>query len=315
MKRAAKQIVKRVILRLIKDHPRLIDPLVDEIIKQRYHIPFPLTHYYSPLPDIPAVKKKLNRWYTKGIFDVLQWDLEKQKRFLDQLQAYKRECDDLPSYVQATAEGYGQGYGEVEARLLHCMVRYFLPRKVIEVGAGVSTYFTLNALRVNDRERSVRGELICIEPYPSRKIYELADQGCIRLYAKEVQDVEIKTFGDLQENDIFFIDSSHVAKVDSDVNWLYLEVLPSLKNGVVIHIHDISFPYLTAMPEHPLFEHSLLWNEAALVKAFMMYNEVFEVLMCQSYLHYESPETIRNIVSSYDERKHFPSSLWLVKKR
>ena len=83
----------------------------------------------------------------------------------------------------------------------------------------------------------------------------------------------------------------------------------------MIHIHDIPFPYLTVMPEHPLFEHSLLWNEAALVKAFMMYNEVFGVLMCQSYLHYECPDAIKSIVSSYDERKHFPASLWLLKEK
>jgi hypothetical protein len=83
----------------------------------------------------------------------------------------------------------------------------------------------------------------------------------------------------------------------------------------VIHIHDIPFPYLTVMPEHPFFEHSLLWNEAALVKAFMMYNEVFGVLMCQSYLHYECPDAIKSIVSSYDERKHFPPSLWLLKEK
>jgi Methyltransferase domain len=157
--------------------------------------------------------------------------------------------------------------------------------------------------------------MTCIEPYPTAKITELADQGRIRLCAKEVQDVEIKTFRDLEENDLLFIDSSHVAKVDSDVNWLYLEVLPNLKTGVVIHIHDISFPYLTFMPEHPLFEHSLLWNEAALLKAFMMYNEVFGVLMCQSYLHYECPEAIKNMVSCYDARRHFPASLWLVKKK
>jgi hypothetical protein len=164
VKWAAKQIVKRAILHLTKNHPRVIDQVVNEIIKHRNHMPFPLTHYYSPLPDIPAVKGRLNRWHKKGMFDALQWDLKKQKKFLDQLQAYKAESDALPGYAQVTAEGYGQGYGEIEARLLHCMVRYLKPRKVIEVGAGVSTYFTLNALRMNNGEGHVRGEIACIEP-------------------------------------------------------------------------------------------------------------------------------------------------------
>ena len=315
VKRRAKEIIKRAILHLAKNHPRLIDQLVNELIKHRYHMPFPLTHYYSPLPDIPAVKKRLNRWYKRGMFDAVQWDLEKQLHFLNQLQVYKTESEGLPSCDQITAEGYGQGYGEIEARLLHCMVRYLKPRRVIEVGAGVSTYYTLNALRVNDGEGHIPGEMACIDPYPSVKISELANQGRIKLYAKEVQDVEINTFRDLEENDLLFIDSSHVAKIDSDVNWLYLEVFPNLNKGVVIHIHDICFPYLTVMPEHPLFEQSLLWNETALVKAFMMYNEVFEVLMCQSYLHHERPEVIKNIVNSYDNQTHFPASLWLMKQR
>lgn len=192
-------------------------------------MPFPLTHYYSPLADIPAVKGRLNRWHRKGMFNERQWDLTTQKKFLEELRAFKPESDALPSYAQVTVEGYGPGYGEIEAHLLHCMVRYFKPRKVIEVGAGVSTYFTLNALRMNNEEGHVRGEMACIEPYPSRKIDELADQGRISLYAKEVQDVEIDTFRNLEENDVLFIDSSHVAKVDSDVNWMYLEVFPNLK--------------------------------------------------------------------------------------
>jgi hypothetical protein len=315
LRRAAKQIFAHAILYLTRKHPYVIDRLLDEIIKHRYQMPFPLTHYYSPLPDIPAVKGRLSRWHKKGVFDEHHWDLTQQKNFLEQLRAFTPESDALPSYAEVAVEGYGPGYGEIEAHLLHCMLRYLKPRKVIEVGAGVSTYFTLNALRMNNEEGHVPGEMACIEPYPSRKIDELADQGRISLYAKEVQDVEINTFGDLEENDVLFIDSSHVAKVDSDVNWMYLEVFPNLKKGVVIHIHDIPFPYLTVMPEHSLFEHSLLWNEAALMKAFMMYNDAFSVLMCQSYLHHECPDAIKEVVSSYDKQKHFPASLWLVKEK
>jgi Methyltransferase domain len=107
---------------------------------------------------------------------------------------------------------------------------------------GSFDVFQLNALHLNDGEGSSHGEMLCVEPYPSPKISELADHQR-KLYPKQAQDVEIKAVRELDENDILFIDSSHVAKVDSDVNWLYLEVLPNLRKGVVIHIHDISFPY------------------------------------------------------------------------
>jgi hypothetical protein len=100
----------------------------------------------------------------------------------------------------------------------------------------------------------------------------------------------IEVFQTLDENDILFIDSSHVSKIDSDVNWLYLEVLPRLKKGVVIHIHDLPFPYLSVPREHTLFTHHLFWNEAVVAKAFLLFNEAYEIVLCQSMLHFEHPE-------------------------
>jgi hypothetical protein len=281
----------------------------------RYEMPVAPTHYYSPLPDIPSVKNNLQRWYKKGSFNGVDFCLNKQKDFLEQLVVYKAECDNLPSFNEVTAEGYGLGFGEIEAYLLHCIIRHLKPSLIIEVGSGVSTYFTLNAIQMNSREDNSDAEVICIEPYPLPKLKELVNKNRVVLLQKEVQDIEIGLFQRLEENDILFIDSTHVSKVDSDVNWLYLEVLPNLRKGVLIQIHDIPYPYLTFMPEHPLFNYSLLWNEAALVKAFLTYNTVFEVLMCQSYLHYESPESIKKVVRIYDEKKHFPASLWLRKIR
>jgi hypothetical protein len=184
VKRAVKKIVKRIVLHLVKQHPQLMDQLVDEIVKHRYHVPFSLTHYYRPFPDTLTVKENLSRWYKKGTFDVLQWDLEKQRKFLDRLQVFKAESDNLVSCAQVSKEGYGQGYGEVETRLLHCMVRYLKPRKVMEVGSGVSTYFTLNALHLNDGEGSSHGEMVCVEPYPSSKISELADHQRIKIVSR-----------------------------------------------------------------------------------------------------------------------------------
>ena len=132
-------------------------------------------------------------------------------------------------------------------------------------------------------------------------------------YEQKVQEVDRGVFDQLAEGDILFIDSSHVSKVDSDVNFLYFEVLPRLRKGVIVHIHDIPFPYMTCPPGHSMFEKSILWNEAALLRAFLMWNSAFEILMCQSYLHGKCPESIKKVVSSYDPHKHFPSSLWMIK--
>ena len=131
--------------------------------------------------------------------------------------------------------------------------------------------------------------------------------------SSEVQDVELSAFQTLTANDVLFIDTSHVSKKDSDVDFLYLEVLPRLNKGVFIHIHDMPFP-MPAIPEsHPLFDTFLFWNEPALVKAFLMFNTAFQIVFCQSYLHHLHPEVLRRLVPRYDPQLHFPSSLWLQK--
>src|SRR5205807_605065 len=132
----------------------------------------------------------------------------------------------------------------------------------------------------------------------------LVIQKRITLYEQPVQDVDTRLFEQLGEGDILFIDSSHASKVDSDVNFLYFEVLPKLRKGVIVHVHDIPFPYLTCPPSQPLFDRSLLWNEAALVRAFLMWNGTFEILMCQSFLNYKCPESIKRLLRIYDQQKH-----------
>lgn len=314
MKRLEK-IISRTMHYAVKKYPRLGEELVEKTLQIRYEMPFPPTHYYSPLPDIPNVKRRLTRWYHKESLEGISFDATKQQALLDQLKAYSKECDQLPNFAQVTADGYGLGYGEVEAHFLHLMIRHLKPRKIIEIGSGVSTYFSLNALEMNSHEGESKGEMICVEPYPSTKLKDLAAKKNLVLHAKEVQDLELAVFLELSENDILFIDSSHVSKIDSDVNWLYLEVLPRLKKGVVVHIHDMPLPYLSIPREHPLFTHFLFWNEPVVVKAFLLFNETFEIALCQSMLHFECPAAIKEVVAIYDKQDHFPSSLWLVKRR
>jgi hypothetical protein len=82
---------------------------------------------------------------------------------------------------------------------------------------------------------------------------------------------------------------------------------------VLVHVHDVPFPYLTTPPDHPLFTTSCLWNEAALLKAFLLFNDTFKVLASLSVLHFKSPEQLKAVVPAYDPRRHFPSSLWMQK--
>jgi hypothetical protein len=117
-------------------------------------------------------------------------------------------------------------------------------------------------------------------------------------------------FENLDENDVLFIDSSHVAKIGSDVNFLMFEVLPRLKPGVIIHLHDIFWPF-----EYPQswIDEGRAWNEAYLIRAFLQFNEAFEVLLFNSYLGQRQGDLVRGIMPRF--MRTTGASLWLRKTR
>jgi predicted O-methyltransferase YrrM len=280
-----------------------------------YDMPFSPSHYYSPLPDISSLKKRLPRWYKEDTSPGVDWDLQQQLQLLEHLRPYSSEVLSLPSFSEVTQDGYGPGYGEIEALLLYMMLRHLKPSRVVEVGSGVSTFYTLTALETNRVKDNATSSLTCIEPYPNQKLRTLASQRNVGLRECEVQDAGFDIFQELSANDVLFIDSSHVSKKDSDVDFLFLEVLPRLSKGVVIHIHDISFP-MPALPlEHFLFDTYLFWNECALVKAFLTFNSAFRIVMCQSYLHYHNADALKALLPLYNPQVHFPSSLWIQRVR
>jgi predicted O-methyltransferase YrrM len=311
MKRIAADGLTRVVrpLRAIKP----VDRLVSVAFQVWFELPVPPAHFYSPLPDMSALERNRHRWYREDRLDGMHMDLDRQRAFLKSLVPFRAECDQLLSEEEVTAQGYGLGYGAVEASFLHGMIRRFKPRRMIEVGSGVSTYFALHALEMNRRQDGVDSTLTCIEPYPKPKLRQWVAEKKVTAYLQQVQDTDCQLFDQLEDGDFLFIDSSHTSKVDSDVNFLYFDILPLLRQGVIVHIHDIPFPHLTCPPGHPMYEKSLLWNEAALLRAFLIGNTTFEVLVCQSYLHLTSPQSLQQVVSFYDPEKHFPTSFWMRK--
>lgn len=309
-RRAFRSALFRV-LRWLKRHGKASGTISDTF-QFWYDLPVGPVHYYSPLPDVSKARKNLARWNRESQLPAVGMNVERQASFIQKLKPFSSECASLPIFSKITEAGYGPGYGEVEAYFLHCMIRYLKPGRIIEVGSGVSTFFALNALDMNRKDSNhASAEMHCVEPYPSKKLEELQSEKRIILQVKEVQDVPASFFESLGENDILFIDSTHAGKIDSDVFYIYLEILPRLKTGVVVHIHDIYFPYLTCPPEHPVFPLTMLWNENAICQSFLAFNDAFEILMCQSYLHFKQPSAISDFLSVYDRERHFPSSLWL----
>lgn len=191
---------------------------------------------------------------------------------------------------------------------LYAMIRAFKPQRMIEVGSEMSTRISAAAFARNALDRAP-GELTAIEPYPNLDL-QRGFPGLSRLDVRQVEQVGTEPFLELAENDILFIDSSHTVKVFGDVNFLFLSVIPRLKPGVIIHVHDIFFP-LEYLPHH-FFNSGVkqIWQEQYLLHAFLMFNREFQVLLCSSYLHFRHVGKLRRTLPWYHGDR-CPSSFWI----
>ena len=217
----------------------IIDYFFSFVFMCVYQLPTSPTHYYSPLPDLNKLKRNNKRWLREITIKGHEWNDGKQIENIQKLKTHKSESGQISDIHDVNKSGYGEGFPPVEAEILYYMIRELKPSKVIEVGSGVSTYYSLKAIEMNNEKDNINTQMICVEPYPREKFQSFADAGKILYYKQQAQDVDLSVFKLLEEGDVLFIDSSHVLKADSDVTYLYLDVLPSLNKGVIIHIHDI----------------------------------------------------------------------------
>jgi hypothetical protein len=271
--------------------------------------------YYSPLPDLRRLQKNRDRWTRPSDLAGLKIDLAQMKDFWNLITAsFQVEFETLPGYAELIQEHYGEGYTPLDAMTLYFLLRYYSPRQYVEVGAGLSTYYATSAARQNDAIGRPMA-ITCIEPYPHAKLKTLAG---INLIEKDVQDVDFSLFEALGVGDLLFIDSTHALKLDGDVAYLFLEILPRLKKGVIVHIHDIPFPYNSPYPpETWVFgrEWPVFWTEAMLLQAFLCYNSEFQIRLSLPFIRYKDEEFLRQNISGYDHRKGTGpdtfSSIWL----
>ena len=127
-------------------------------------------HHYDPIPDTRELRRNLNLWYKEGTFTGVDFNIKEQLELLNKLKNYKIEYDKLPSNEELDEQGFGEGYNDVDSCILHAMIRFLKPNIIIEVGSGISTYFSVNALSLNKKKDKVDSKIICIEPYPRRPL-------------------------------------------------------------------------------------------------------------------------------------------------
>ena len=271
--------------------------------------------FLSPIPDLKELKDDL--WLTRSALGGIDIKEENQISLLSYFESeFKGEYELFPRNKSAKPHEYyinNNYFGSVDGEIAYCMIRHFKPRTIIEIGSGNSTYLMARAILKN-REEDERYDcdLTAIEPYPSATL-KAGFPGLSKLIDQKVQSVHLSQFGNLSGSDILFIDSSHVLKIGSDVQYEYLDILPRLQKGVIIHIHDIFFP-AEYLKEWVFTEH-WFWNEQYLLQAFLSFNDSFEVLWAGSYMHLNHPEALERAFSSYPESKGWPCSFWIRKTR
>lgn len=276
-------------------------------------------HYYVPIADVNELARTKSKWAKRSKMAGVEMDLEDQIRFLrNSILPFQSEYLGSKTYLEGVEGGFGPGYGFIEAQAYHGILRWLKPRRVIEIGSGVSTYCAIEAVRLNARETGQRAEIICIEPNPTPFIRASKE---IRLLPTGVEDVPPEFFESLGEGDLLFIDSSHAVRPGGDVIYLYCEVLPRLRPGIVVHIHDVYFPFTY---QNDLLSSLFQWSETCMLQTLLVNNDRLRILLCMSMLHYERPDELRKIFPEYirrpggedglhvaDPRTHFPSSIYI----
>jgi predicted O-methyltransferase YrrM len=243
----------------------------------------PPGHFYSPIPDPEFIAQRRGRLFERQCTTIpgVALNTAGQLALLDAFVPFYSELPFTPQ--QSSRRRYyfdNSFFGYSDAIVLYSMLRHFRPRRVIEVGSGFSSALMLDT---NDLFFSSGISFTFIEPHAQRltSLMRPEDHVRQRVVTSMVQDVPETLFDSLEANDILFVDSSHVVKVGSDVVHLLTHVLPRLNKGVLVHFHDVFWPF--EYPEE-WFADGRAWNENYVLKAFLQFNDSFEILLFSSYL-------------------------------
>jgi predicted O-methyltransferase YrrM len=270
----------------------------------------PPGHYYSPVvdPDTLLAAGKPNRSVVPEEIAGIELSLD---RMIDW---WRRNTETIKSTPFPDAESsafryYGDNnmYPVGDATVLRAMILEERPTRIIEIGSGFSSACMLDTID----EGGLETELTFIEPEAERLRSRLRpdDDARVRIIEAPVQDVPLEEFQTLRERDVLFIDSSHVLKTGSDVHRELFDILPALAPGVLIHFHDIDYPF--EYPDLFLFERRYSWNEAYAVRAFLMYNANYRVEFMTAMFRRMAADLVRTTFPHFDEQPG--ASLWVRK--
>ncbi len=243
----------------------------------------PPGHYYSPIPSLDELREKEQDIFNRNIREIAAIDLNEaeQIHLFNKFKEYYKEQPFAAERQEKLRFFFeNPNYSYSDAICLYSMIRYAQPKRIIEIGSGYSSCVTLDT-----NELFFANSISCtfIEPYPEllHSLIKEGDKERIEILPKKLQDIDLEVFSNLLAGDILFIDSTHVSKINSDVNYIFFEILPNIPSGVYIHFHDIFYPF-----EYPKewIDEGRAWNEAYLLRAFLQYNKAFKICFFNTFL-------------------------------
>jgi hypothetical protein len=245
-------------------------------------LPIPV-HYYQPIPDISDLEKR-RVWDKESKLGGINFEPHKYLEFFKQIsREFNKECNwpNEPSKDPKQFHLHNSNFSYGCAAPLHCIIRHYKPKRIIEIGSGNSSKIIAAAIELNGSQNQ-KTQYTIIDPYSILETKNFPEN--TNIIRQKVEIIEMKLFESLEANDILFIDSSHVSKIGSDVNFEILEILPILNKGVLIHFHDINLPYEypKIYATNPKFR--VFWNESYLLQAFLICNSEFEIILPMDYL-------------------------------
>lgn len=239
----------------------------------------------------------------------IDWNEEGQLSLLDQL-TYADEMRQLPAKKSEKNRFYFENgvFAHGDSEIWYQIIRAKKPARIYEIGSGFSTLMAMEAIKRNrEEDPGYHCEHVCIEPYSSLWLEETG----VKVVREPVETLGVGYFSHLQRDDILFIDSSHVINAEGDVVFEYLELLPTLAPGVIVHAHDIFSP--KNYPKNWLVEDVRLWGEQYLFEAFLSHNSEWKIICALNYLSHHHREQLRVAAPRVDDTCD-PSSFYIQRQ-
>jgi predicted O-methyltransferase YrrM len=273
-------------------------------------------HFYSEIPDVRHLRRTTDWRKPYSLMGVAGANVDDQLAFVASTVSRRGALpagDDV--YARACDANGEPGYGPVEADFLYAFVRAHQPRRIVQIGCGVSTALCLAAAA----DAGYRPEILAIDPFPTAYLQRLAADGTIALLAQPVESLRPDQVLHARAGDLFFVDSTHTLGPAGEVSRIILELLPRLEAGTFVHFHDIYFPY--DYPGEALTTSLFFPHESVLLHAYLANNPSCAISASLSMLHHARPAELSALLPRYIPRLstdglaagpgHFPSSTYL----